>query len=616
MSIRAPLRWKEWIPLATQQQRLRNLIQIMAYNMQHDKKVNNDIIDKYSYYYTLHATTMSSPMYMSEKVESEHPKWMEVEFSIEQGTFTGVIIRLWSHNLRTQTDAVISVSGVYFSGLVYIGPRLLQTDPVLFKGNSLIFFMHGGYFTCPNNFLNEQPEYARITNISLKPKQVRSSYTINMLSKLHYLQQEIKRQSAECDFVREKIAEGGNPSDKFANSSATLRKLLSKNKPKPSLEQLTNVKKLIEDARFRVGLLKQEKIKMEGQVEERHVIRDRDKDLINDLGCDLMNKYRTLNKDMNRLKERKKHNEERKHIVMNVTSQLLHRRQQLIADLNYIFPIEEVSEDELKICSVPLPNSEHLSDSSSDSAPAVALGLVVSLIQAISTFLSLPLRYPVIQMSSRSKVIDPITVDIPDSEREFALYPRGSSYRHQFHYGVYLINKNIAQLRLDCGLNTADLRPTLANLYSLLNLKRSLGVDGLSRHRSMSGSTLESSSLGTSPSSSHTPSSSPSPSLFFHKTMSDPIMKRNINPVLASSSPSSNFFPSSIDWSAPVLMFTVESPGINTSSSSVDRSDPILINNTKSTLATSSPNSVDSAGSGGGQYEYSQVNSQHESVVR
>jgi hypothetical protein len=55
-----------------------------------------------------------------------------------------------------------------------------------------------------------------------------------------------------------------------------------------------------------------------------------------------MNKYRTLNKDMTRLRERKKVNEERKQIVMNVAAQLLHRRRQLISDLNQIFPIVEV----------------------------------------------------------------------------------------------------------------------------------------------------------------------------------------------------------------------------------------------------------------------------------
>jgi hypothetical protein len=38
----------------------------------------------------------------------------------------------------------------------------------------------------------------------------------------------------------------------------------------------------------------------------------------------------------------------------------------------------------------------------------------------------------------------------------------------RFEYGVYLLNKNIAQLRWHCGTPTSDLRSTLSNLGSLL----------------------------------------------------------------------------------------------------------------------------------------------------
>jgi len=41
----------------------------------------------------------------------------------------------------------------------------------------------------------------------------------------------------------------------------------------------------------------------------------------------------------------------------------------------------------------------------------------------------------------------------------------------QFHYAVYLLNKNIAQLRWYCGLPTTDLRATLPNLATLINIK-------------------------------------------------------------------------------------------------------------------------------------------------
>lgn len=52
----------------------------------------------------------------------------------------------------------------------------------------------------------------------------------------------------------------------------------------------------------------------------------------------------------------------------------------------------------------------------------------------------------------------------------FPLFAR-SKDKLQFHYGVYLLNKNISQLRWYCGLPTSDLRATLPNLFNLINIK-------------------------------------------------------------------------------------------------------------------------------------------------
>lgn len=51
----------------------------------------------------------------------------------------------------------------------------------------------------------------------------------------------------------------------------------------------------------------------------------------------------------------------------------------------------------------------------------------------------------------------------------FPLFTRGRD-KLQFNYAVYLLNKNIAQLRWYCGISTTDLRTTLPNLETLLNL--------------------------------------------------------------------------------------------------------------------------------------------------
>ena len=49
----------------------------------------------------------------------------------------------------------------------------------------------------------------------------------------------------------------------------------------------------------------------------------------------------------------------------------------------------------------------------------------------------------------------------------FPLYSKGKD-RLYFEYAVYLLNKDIAQLRWMCGLNTGDLAATLPNLSALI----------------------------------------------------------------------------------------------------------------------------------------------------
>ena len=55
---------------------------------------------------------------------------------------------------------------------------------------------------------------------------------------------------------------------------------------------------------------------------------------------------------------------------------------------------------------------------------------------------------------------------------DFPLHVKGSSTNEwsKFEYALYLLNKNVAQLRWQCGLITVDLRPTLHNLDEILSL--------------------------------------------------------------------------------------------------------------------------------------------------
>lgn len=86
---------------------------------------------------------------------------------------------MWLHT--SSGDHVITVWGVYFSGLVYLGPRLGSSDPSTFHTNSIIFYMQGGYFTAPHCFKVEKQPTPRKEVITLNGSDVRPSYSVNLL---------------------------------------------------------------------------------------------------------------------------------------------------------------------------------------------------------------------------------------------------------------------------------------------------------------------------------------------------------------------------------------------------------------------------------------------------
>ncbi|KAK9511035.1 hypothetical protein O3M35_005684 [Rhynocoris fuscipes] len=478
LSERGIVRWKEWIPLVTQQQRLRNLIQIIAYNIQVPNEVDKIRTKetKLSYYYTLHLATMSSPFYTSEKLESENPKWSELEIDSANGAANGVVIRLWVHGI--ENDRVITAWGLYFSGLVYIGARLVGTDLSMLGPNTFVFHMHGGYFTGQHCFLDAHPVTPRTLTIQLDSNQVKPSYSVSLLSRLHSLQQTVRNRTAASVLLKEQIMSGsfdgermaGNSSNKGRESLA-LRRLMSKpTQSRPQPQQILAVKKEIELLKFRLELLTQEKDRCELTVRQ---LINKKQDLSNEnqvKSTNLSEMYSSLHKEIENCKEYKRQLIEIKTQLSHTTALLDIRRKELMSELSIIYPIKQQSNGMYTIRGVHLPNSEDF-NGKDELMISVALGFVAHLVQMMAYFLNVPTRYPICHFGSRSKIIDHIIDTIPDKDREFPLYFKGKE-KLPFDYGVYLLNKNIAQLRWCCGLTTEDLRQTLQNLAALMSLDK------------------------------------------------------------------------------------------------------------------------------------------------
>ncbi|XP_055593428.1 UV radiation resistance-associated gene protein [Uranotaenia lowii] len=153
-------RCRDWSPLSTQQLRLRSLIQISGHNIRCD-------YPKCSIYYTLHTTTMSAPFYTSEKLDiHNNVLWPEINCpTMIKSSLRCVCVRVWQHkpleeescstitdsdSTRETEDKLLFLWGVYFSGLV---PLARRSEKRL-RENTLVFQLHGGFFTSADNILD------------------------------------------------------------------------------------------------------------------------------------------------------------------------------------------------------------------------------------------------------------------------------------------------------------------------------------------------------------------------------------------------------------------------------------------------------------------------------
>jgi len=98
--------------------------------------------------------------------------------SVRELVFAGIVIRLWLHR-EGEPDHVVTVWGVYFSGLVYLGPKL-SLDPAVLNINTIVFHMHGGYFTAFECF-KEAPLKIRNTTVTVNAAEAQPSYNVNLL---------------------------------------------------------------------------------------------------------------------------------------------------------------------------------------------------------------------------------------------------------------------------------------------------------------------------------------------------------------------------------------------------------------------------------------------------
>ena len=127
--------------------------------------------------------------------------------------------------------------------------------------------------------------------------------------------------------------------------------------------------------------------------------------------------------------------------------------------------------------SISLPSVDKLKEFNSRYEDlSVVIGWVINLINTFAYVLDTPLRYPVKLLGSNSTIIDHIKVldENRTFSREFPLHLKSAKCSRtewdRFLYGIILLNKNLAQLRWQCGKLTPDMRPLLQNVADLMAL--------------------------------------------------------------------------------------------------------------------------------------------------
>ncbi|XP_027887137.1 UV radiation resistance-associated gene protein [Xiphophorus couchianus] len=425
------------VELTSQQRRLRHLRSIAARNI-----VNRNGSPLLDTYFTLHLCVgdrISRDFYKSEVIrDSLNPTWRSLDFGmlpdLLDTSVSCFVVRIWGGQ-KEQYQLLIEWK-VNLDGLRYTGQQIRSRYP-----NEIIFGLNDGYYAADfdHKDTSEQKNYSLL---QVDQSSVRNSYSVFSLLRLHTAQRAIKQTQVTVQRSGQEIEE------KLRTTAAC-----------------TERKKERECMQLRIAVLCSELQRQKKAFGREIDVRQKERAHLQKKEEAFSSQHESLKEEKESLTKLQKECTAKREQFLKTNAQLTFRCRQLLSELSYIYPIDVVNQSDYVICGVKLPNSDDF-QAKDDGSVAVALGYTAHLVLMISCFLQLPLRYPVIHKGSRSSIKDTITDRLTEKEREFPLYPRGE--RFHFEYGVYLLNKNIAQLRYQHGLTTPDLQQTLPNLKNFL----------------------------------------------------------------------------------------------------------------------------------------------------
>ncbi|ESO98877.1 hypothetical protein LOTGIDRAFT_158830 [Lottia gigantea] len=469
--------------LPTYQKRLRHLKSVSMRNLQ-CRSFNGDDMKHLDVYFTIHKDSKSPAVYWSEKITgSMNPTWRGFDASSFEDKIDTisrvVVIKIWIQ-LKSKIRLLVDLE-VGLKSLVFLADRL-QVEGMKYLPNTLIFGLFDKYFIQPPEQQRQKGKVEENIN-SMKMLHVyqvntRSSYNTSSLSRVQTVLRAVKQTQSSVNKLHQVIQDRLISSQHSHNKSPKWVQII-REKLFPRKDQLTDRTQgnLMEREEL---LLKINQLKSELRWQTNRLQLTKDQfDVRRD---SIRARYERLKENKLSLKESRVKQEETRQVYnqqrekwIKESAQLLIRRKQLIGELSTsVFPVTENEKGDYSICGVRLPHSENY-QGHDETMVAVSLGYTCHLTIMIAQILNLPLRYMMEFRGSRSQIRDHIHIRLTEKDRDFPLFSKGKE-KFQFNYGVFLLNKNISQLRFYCGLGTSNLRLTLPNIKTLLELR--LGVKG------------------------------------------------------------------------------------------------------------------------------------------
>ena len=274
-----------WFPLVTEQLRLRSLTEVTLLSPASSSSVS-------SFHLTLHESSSSDPFFTSRqaRVQNQRAAWCDLERGTQEfGGVTSVILKLWRDG-----ECQLRL-GLTFSGLVCVGNEVTGQLMENCAENTLVFRLRNHLFVC-NQYLKRPLNQERYLEVPVAIlDEVSSSYDFTSLKKVvEHLRDLEEKEKSELD-IKKEVSVKMEMRTKNKKKKKTLGKVVTdltlqvkarERKNKPTTFQL---KREIENLKFKIDFLKQKKTILQNDVDYNKFRRDHNTTMLEEISGQMSN---------------------------------------------------------------------------------------------------------------------------------------------------------------------------------------------------------------------------------------------------------------------------------------------------------------------------------------